>query len=82
MRLPRDLSGTELASLLRRHGYEVTRQTGNHIRLTSTRMGAEHHITVPGHKALRVGTLSEILSDAASYLGMSREELAEDIFRK
>jgi predicted RNA binding protein YcfA (HicA-like mRNA interferase family) len=35
MRLPRDLGGEELAVLLRRYGYEVTRQTGSHVRLTT-----------------------------------------------
>ena len=36
MRLPRDLSGEALADMLGRYGYEVTRQTGSHMRLTST----------------------------------------------
>lgn len=36
MRLPRDLSGAELAGLLARYGYRVSRQTGSHLRLTST----------------------------------------------
>jgi predicted RNA binding protein YcfA (HicA-like mRNA interferase family) len=35
MRLPRDLGGEKLAVLLRRYGYEVTRQTGSHMRLTT-----------------------------------------------
>jgi len=35
MKLPRDLSGEALARLLRRYGYEVTRQAGSHIRLTT-----------------------------------------------
>ena len=34
MRLPRDLSGRALAAALGRVGYEGTRQTGSHIRLT------------------------------------------------
>jgi hypothetical protein len=34
MRLPRDLSGEELIRKLRRLGYEQTRQTGSHVRLT------------------------------------------------
>ncbi len=37
MRLPPDVSGEELAILLRHYGYEVTRQTGGHMRLTTTR---------------------------------------------
>ena len=37
MKLPRDLSGLELAQLLRTVGYEITRQTGSHLRLTTER---------------------------------------------
>ncbi len=79
MRLPRDLGGEELAVLLRRYGYEVTRQTGSHMRLTTT-LGGEHHITIPRHKPLRVGTLSGILRDVAQHLGISRQELVETLF--
>jgi hypothetical protein len=46
MRLPRDFSGDQLAILLRRYGYEVTRQTGSHMRLTTTQEG-EQHVTIP-----------------------------------
>ncbi|MBM3580497.1 MAG: type II toxin-antitoxin system HicA family toxin [Alphaproteobacteria bacterium] len=53
MRLPRDLSGDTLARSLRQFGYETTRQTGSHLRLTTHR-GGEHHITIPRHAALRV----------------------------
>ena len=35
MRLPRDLSGDDLAHALRVFGYYITRQTGRHLRLTS-----------------------------------------------
>ncbi len=82
MKLPRDLSGAELASLLSRHGYEITRQTGSHLRLTSTAKGSEHHITIPAHRSLRVGTLNGVLTDVASYLEMGKEELAESLFGK
>ncbi len=54
MKLPRDVPGMELASLLRRHGYEITRQTGSHLRLTSVAKGSEHQITIPRHRHLRV----------------------------
>ncbi len=80
MKLPRDVPGMELASLLRRHGYEITRQTGSHLRLTSVAKGSEHHITIPRHRHLRVGTLNAILADVASYLDMGREKLVEDLF--
>jgi predicted RNA binding protein YcfA (HicA-like mRNA interferase family) len=81
VRLPRDLSGDELAALLGRYGYEVTRQTGSHMRLTTTR-GGEHHVTIPHHKSLRVGTLSAILRDVAEHLNIPRQTLLEALFGK
>ncbi len=82
MKLPRDLSGSQLAHLLRRRGYEITRQTGSHLRLTSRIKSAEHHITIPVHDALKVGTLSAILSDVAAYLEIDRNALVEDLFTR
>jgi predicted RNA binding protein YcfA (HicA-like mRNA interferase family) len=79
MRLPRDLSGEQLAALLRRYGYEVTRQTGSHMRLTTTQEG-EHHVTIPRHGSLRVGTLNAILSDVAVHLGVPKPVLVGTLF--
>ena len=81
MRLPRDLGGEELAALLGRYGYEVARQTGSHMRLTTTQQG-EHHVTIPCHRSLRVGTLSAILRDVAEHLGIPRQKLVETLFSK
>jgi predicted RNA binding protein YcfA (HicA-like mRNA interferase family) len=39
MKLPRDLSGDELAALFEKYGYVVTRQTGSHMRLTTSQNG-------------------------------------------
>ena len=80
MKLPRDVSGDDLVRSLRRFGYETTRQTGSHIRLSSNIKGTEHHVTIPNHKQLRVGTLAQILGDVASYLDLSREELTSQLF--
>ena len=82
MRLPRDLSGHELIRLLRRYGYEVTRQVGSHIRVQSSLRGYAHHLTVPNHRSLRLGTLSTILSDVATHLGVERAELEKELFGK
>ena len=79
MRLPRDLSGRELAQALRVLGYRVTRQTGSHLRLTTLEHG-EHHVTIPRHDSLRVGTLAAILADVASHFGLSRDELLARLF--
>jgi predicted RNA binding protein YcfA (HicA-like mRNA interferase family) len=74
LRLPRDVSGDDLIKRLARVGYQESRQTGSHVRLT--RMGdGEHHITVPRGKELRVGTLSSILREVTDHLQISRDEL-------
>ena len=82
MKLPRNIGGNELAALLRRYGYQITRQTGSHLRLTSSVKGSEHHITIPAHKALKIGTLSATLADIASYLEVDRRKLAEELFER
>ncbi len=79
MKLPRDISGSDLAKALKVIGYEVTRQAGSHVRLTTT-VGGEHHVTIPQHNPLRVGTLSGILNDVAAHLGLSRDELLTKLF--
>lgn len=79
MRLPRDLSGSDLAQVLRTLGYSITRQTGSHLRLTTHEHG-EHHLTIPLHVSLRVGTLSAILADVAGHFEMSREQLLDRLF--
>jgi predicted RNA binding protein YcfA (HicA-like mRNA interferase family) len=79
LRLPRDVSGDELAKALADLGYRVTRQTGSHLRLT-TLEGGEHHITIPRHVALRVGTLAGLLGDIAQHFDLAREELVQRLF--
>lgn len=80
MKLPRNLSGEDLASLLRRYGYTVSRQSGSHIRLSSSYTGETHHVTIPRHNSLKVGLLSAILSEAAAYLGIERDDLIQTLF--
>ena len=80
MKLPRDLSGRELAKMLAPYGYRVTRQAGSHLRLTCFSRGKEHHVTIPAHAAFRVGTLAGILSDIAGYLELDRQDLVRKLF--
>jgi predicted RNA binding protein YcfA (HicA-like mRNA interferase family) len=79
MKLPRDVSGASLVKALARLGYRVTRQSGSHIRLTCEQP-AQHHVTIPNHDSLRIGTLAAILSDVAAHHGMQREALLERLF--
>jgi predicted RNA binding protein YcfA (HicA-like mRNA interferase family) len=79
MRIPRDLTGKELIKALGKLGYEVTRQSGSHIRLTTSRNGT-HHITIPDHRPIKVGTLAGILGDVAGHHQLTREELLAMLF--
>ncbi len=79
MRLPRDVSGADLAKRLERLGYSVTRQKGSHLRLTLTDP-PEHHITIPAHESLRVGTLAAILQSVATRTGLNRDVLVTRLF--
>ena len=79
MKLPRDLSGIDLAKALGKFGYRVSRQSGSHIRL-STPVPAQHHVTIPAHDPLKVGTLAGILGDIAARLKIDREELLRRLF--
>ncbi len=81
MRIPRDVSGDDLARLLSRYGFEITRQTGSHMRLTSS-MHGQHHITIPRHENLKVGTLNNILGDVANYLDVPKEAVVQELFSK
>ncbi len=80
MRIPRDLSAQDLITTLKKYGYEVTRQKGSHARLTTIEEG-EHHITVPMHTSLRIGTLAGILGDVAEHFHIPREELLRRLFK-
>jgi len=80
VKLPRDLGGDDLARVLRRYGYQITRQSGSHMRLSSSFKGTQHHVTIPAHSPLKIGTLSQILTDVAGYLELSRDQLAKELF--
>ena len=79
MRLPRHLSGADLAAKLSQFGYKQTRQTASHLRLTRTTPQGTQHITIPKHKALRVGTLDAILGEIARHLEISKAAVLEQI---
>lgn len=67
-KLPTDVSGRELAAVLNRVGFEFQRQHGSHMVLR--RETPHARVVVPDHKALRAGTLRQILREA----GLSVEQ--------
>jgi len=78
MKLPRGVNGIDLAKTLRIFGYEVTRQKGSHIRITTTLNGT-HHEVIPAHKPIKPGTLSSILKSVARHHGISLSELLREL---
>ncbi|MFI5384856.1 MAG: type II toxin-antitoxin system HicA family toxin [Fimbriimonadales bacterium] len=73
MKLPRDLSGTDLVQKLLPLGFATARQSGSHIQVRHVSSG--EMISVPAHRPLKVGTLSSILRDVQEVTGLSRDEL-------
>ena len=79
MKLPRTISGVTLAKMLEKYGYLITRQSGSHIRLT-TQLSGQHHITIPNHDPLKVGTLSSILNAVSERFLKTKEDIIDDLF--
>lgn len=79
MKLPRDYSADDLIATLSRCCYQVTRQTGSHVRLTFT-SGDPYHITIPRHNHLAPGTLHGVISAVSEQLGISRTALMDRLF--
>jgi predicted RNA binding protein YcfA (HicA-like mRNA interferase family) len=69
------VSGSDLVKLLQSLGYEVVRQRGSHIRLKKVTASGEHAITVPAHKVIAKGTLSDIIGRASLWNSIPKEEL-------
>ncbi|HWD92555.1 MAG TPA: type II toxin-antitoxin system HicA family toxin [Verrucomicrobiae bacterium] len=63
-----------MVKALRKLGYEVSRQKGSHIRVT-TQQNGEHHEVIPNHNPIKPGTLSGILKSIANHHRMTLEEL-------
>ena len=64
MRLPRDLSGRDLAGRLARHyGYTLRRMSGSHMTVARVTDAGRHSVTVPAPQASR-GTLNSIVNES------------------
>jgi predicted RNA binding protein YcfA (HicA-like mRNA interferase family) len=75
LKIPRNISGSDLVRALRILGYESVRQEGSHIRLT-TNVNGTHHVTVPNHRPLKTGTLlGGVLMPVAAHHKLTVEKL-------
>jgi hypothetical protein len=50
------------------------------MQLKCKRGDSEHHITIPAHPSLRIGTLNKILRLVAEFLQIEKEELLRRLF--
>jgi predicted RNA binding protein YcfA (HicA-like mRNA interferase family) len=79
VKLPRDLSGNELADHLCRHwGYTKVHQVGSHI-ILQTPTPTAHRVAIPAHQALRIGTLNAILRAVAQHKQVDRAAILQEI---
>ncbi len=75
MKIPRDLSGREVAaSLVKSLGYSIVHERGSHIVL-ETDDPTHQRIAIPDHKSLRLGTLNAILKAVASHKRLRKDEV-------
>ncbi len=81
-KIPRDISGKELVKLLAKLGYKEIRRSSSHIRLAGKYTNnLEHHITIPNHNPIKIGTLNNIISDLADHLKVEKKKLIEILFK-
>lgn len=80
MKLPRDISGEQILKKLEKVGYEKTKQTGSHMKLTKKFDIGEHHITIPNHNPIKVGTLNNIIKDLSENLKITKDEVFKILF--
>jgi predicted RNA binding protein YcfA (HicA-like mRNA interferase family) len=81
MKLPRDLSGRQLAKALgKAYGYTVIHQSGSHM-ILQTHEARPHRLAVPDHSALRVGTLNSILRAVADVQNCSKHGVLSAILQ-
>ena len=75
MKLPRNVSGEQLAkALCKSWGYTKVYQVGSHI-ILQTEEPSSHRISVPSHTPLRIGTLNAILRSVAAHKDVSRKRI-------
>lgn len=79
MKIPRDLSGRELADALARYwDYHEVHQSGSHI-ILDTDDPSHQRIAVPAHRHLKLGTLNAILRMVATHKGVSKQDILKTV---
>lgn len=71
------LSGKEVIKRLGKHGFQVIRQKGSHVRLKMNTGAEAYELTVPIHKELDRGTLRSIIRSLEKCLP---EKIIKELF--
>ncbi len=79
MRWPREISGKERINFVSKIRISLPAPNGSHLRLVTLLQG-EHHVTVPNHNSIKIGTLQGIISDVAVHFNKTKEEIANELF--
>jgi predicted RNA binding protein YcfA (HicA-like mRNA interferase family) len=79
--LPRGLSGREFMRLAENLGYRYDRASSSHVIFILERSGL-HHVCIPDHKELSLGTLNDLLNSMAQQLRITKSELVKKLFEK
>jgi len=79
-KLPRDVPGNGWQKLSRYSSIRSRVKLEATLRLTTTTNG-QHHVTIPDHDHLKIGTLSGILGDVAQHLESPKAEIIDKLFR-
>jgi predicted RNA binding protein YcfA (HicA-like mRNA interferase family) len=66
LKIPRNILGKELVKALKIYEYEVVRQNGSHISVTTQKNG-QHHLAIPNHDPIKIGTLNGIVNRVANH---------------
>ena len=75
MKIPRDVSGAQLANVLcRRWQYARVHQVGSHI-ILETSTPTHQRVAIPEHNPIRLGTLIAILRAVAQHKGVTRDAI-------
>ncbi|QQR65338.1 type II toxin-antitoxin system HicA family toxin [Candidatus Kaiserbacteria bacterium] len=69
------LSQKDVISILLTQGFELSGQTGSHIKLKRFSAYGTEVLIVPNHKEIKLGTLKKIFNQASRYI-------PQDILRK
>ena len=74
----RVLSGKDVTKIIEKYGFIQTRSVGSHVRMTYKTSSASFHITIPLHKELKRGTLSDIIKELEQCV--TKENLKKDFY--